>query len=198
MAHVKAPQNTQTRPDIADMIEFVGFADDCRVEGRVDLQDSRLADLLNKQPSITVRDCILVSTLDGHSQSFDELEIGRDELDAVVASGPRGDPRRRLATRPAGVSVKLGPYSAEGFMHGPPAANPFRGLDKKPAMVALTDAVLEYEFCREAVEERFGTLLVNRRLAQSMRLLAGYLTAAGMLPESTPAPTSAPAPRWRP
>jgi len=28
-------------------IDFVGFADDCRVEGKVDLEDARLADMLN-------------------------------------------------------------------------------------------------------------------------------------------------------
>ena len=150
-------------------IDFVGFAEDCRVEGRVDLEDSRLADLLNRRKTITVRDVTLVSTLDGHTQEFDKLEISRDELDIVVASGPRGDPKRRLATKPSGVTVKLGPYCAEGFMHAPPTANPVRSFDRKPAMVAITDAVLEYEFCSEPVSQWFRTLLVNRELAISLR-----------------------------
>ncbi len=150
-------------------IDFVGFAEDCRVEGRVDLEDSRLADLLNRRKTITVHDVTLVSTLDGHTQEFDKLEIARDELDIVVASGPRGDPKRRLATKPNGVTVKLGPYCAEGFMHAPPTANPVRSFDRKPAMVAITDAVLEYEFCSEPVSQWFRTLLVNRELAISLR-----------------------------
>jgi hypothetical protein len=150
-------------------IDFVGFAEDCRVEGRVDLEDSRLADLLNRRKTIAVRDVTLVSTLDGHTQEFDKLEISRDELDIVVASGPRGDPKRRLATKPNSVTVKLGPYCAEGFMHAPPTANPVRGFDRRPAMVAITDAVLEYEFCREPVSQWFRTLLVNRDLAISLR-----------------------------
>jgi hypothetical protein len=153
-------------------IEFVGFADDCRVEGRVDLEDARLADLLNSQQSFTLRDVTLVSTADGHSQQFDELEIQRDELDIVVASGPRGDPKRRLATRPSGVTVKLGPYHAEGFMHAPPTANAVRGFSHRFSMVALTDAVLEYSFCGEPVSEWFRTLLVNRDLAVSLRAVA--------------------------
>ena len=156
-------------------VDFVAFAEDCRVEGKVDLGDSRLADLLNRQETIMVRDCVVTSTADGHAQAFDELEIQRDELDIVVVSGPRGDPSRRLATRPAGVAMQLGPYSAAGFMHGPPTANPVRGFHNKPIMVALTDAVLEYQFCREAVEERFSTVLVNRHLAESLHLLEGYL-----------------------
>ena len=162
-------------------IDFVGFAEDCRVEGRVDLEDSRLADLLNRRKTITLHDVTLVSTLDGHTQEFDELEISRDELDIVVASGPRGDPERRLATKPYGVTVKLGPYCAEGFMHAPPTANPVRSFDRKPAMVAITDAVLEYDFCSEPVSQWFRTLLVNRELAISLRTLTspGGVSGAG-------------------
>jgi hypothetical protein len=150
-------------------IDFVGFADDCRVEGKVDLDDARLADLLNSRQSIVVRDVTLVSTLDGHTQALEQLEINRDELDIVVASGPRGDPKRRLATKPNGVTMKLGPYCAEGFMHAPPTANPVRGIGHRPAMVAITDAVLEYQFCSEPVSEWFRTLLVNREMAVSLR-----------------------------
>ncbi|HEY1167834.1 MAG TPA: hypothetical protein VGE81_02470 [Candidatus Limnocylindrales bacterium] len=152
-------------------IDFVAFSDDCRVEGKVDLEEARLADLLNGSSSIVVRDVTLVSTRDGHKQEFERLEINRDELDIVVANGPRGDSRRRLATRPNSVSLKLGPYAAEGFMHAPPTADPVAGIFHRPAMVAITDAVLEYEFCDETVSEWFRTLLVNRELAVSLRAL---------------------------
>ena len=150
-------------------VEFVGFAEDCRVEGRVDLECARLADLLNTQRTIVVKDALLVSTADGHSTRFEALEIARDDLDIVVASGPRGDPRRRLATRPNGVRVKLGPYSAEGFMHAPPTANPIRDIRHRPVMVAITDAVLEYDYCDNRVSQWYRTLLVNRELAISLR-----------------------------
>ena len=158
--------------DAGTDIDFVGFAEDCRVEGKVDIEDARLADFLNRRKSITVYDCVLVSTLDGHTQEFDTLEISRDELDIVVASGPRGDPKRRLATKQNGVAVKLGPYRAEGFMHAPPTANPVRGFDRRPAMVAITDAVLEYRFCDEPVSQWFRTRLVNREMAISLRAVA--------------------------
>jgi hypothetical protein len=154
---------------MGNKIDFVGFSEDCRVEGKVDLDDARLADLLNSRRSIVVHDVTLVSTLDGHKQAFDKLEIERDELDIVVASGPRGDPKRRLATKPNGVTMKLGPYCAEGFMHAPPTANPVRGINRRPTMVAITDAVLEYQFCDEPVSEWFRTLLVNREMAVSLR-----------------------------
>jgi hypothetical protein len=151
-------------------IDFVGFADDCRVEGKVDLlEDARLADMLNRHPTITVRGATVTSSLDGHTRLLDELEISRDELEIVVASGPRGDPKRRLATKPSGVTMKLGPYSAEGFMHGPPTANPVSDIGRRQPMVALTDVVLEYQFSGEAVSEWHRTLLVNRHMAMSLR-----------------------------
>jgi len=162
-------------------IEFIGYADDCRVEGKVQLEDARLADLLNKSKAIVVRDVLLVSTVDGHTQNFEQLEIERDELNIVVASGPRGDPKRRLATRPSGVAMKLGPYSAEGFVHAPPTANPITGLNSRPTMVAMTDVVLQYESCGEPVSQWYRTVLVNRELALSMRAVtpptASYIPA---------------------
>ncbi len=119
-------------------IEFVGFSDDCRVEGKIDLVDSRLADMLNSSRTIMVREVNLASTADGHTKELEKLEISRDELDIVVASGPRGDPKRRLATKPNRVSMKLGPYCAEGFMHAPPTANPApRRYEASPAPPAI-------------------------------------------------------------
>jgi hypothetical protein len=142
-------------------IDFIGFADDCRVEGKVDLEDARLADFLNRNKAILVKDVMLVSTVDGHTKNFEEL---------------RGDPKRRLATKPSGVAMKLGPYSAEGFMHAPPTANPIRGLRTRPTMVALTDAVLQYESCGEPISEWYRTLLVNRELAISLRAVTAPST----------------------
>lgn len=162
----------QTGETMGTQIDFVGFAEDCRVEGKVDLEDARLADLLNRRPTIVLHDVTLVSNLDGHTQEMARLEIQRDELDIVVASGPRGDPKRRLATKPNGVAMRLGPYCAEGFMHAPPTANPVSGIGRRPIMVAITDAVLEYQFCDQPVSEWFRTLLVNRDLAVSLRTVA--------------------------
>jgi hypothetical protein len=65
--------------------------------------------------------------------------------------------------------MRLGPYSAEGFMHAPPTANPVRDIGHRPTMVAVTDAILEYRFCDEPVSEWFRTLLVNREMAISLR-----------------------------
>ena len=150
-------------------IDFVGYSDDCTVEGRVELECPRLADMLNDRPTILVHDAVLVSTTDGHRTSFDEIEIERGELGIVVASGPRGHPQRRLATRPSEVKVKLGPYSAAGYMHFPATANPVTSMNRRPVMIAITEAVLEYDYCEEPVSESYTTILINRELAISLR-----------------------------
>ena len=160
----------QPRPSAMEtQIDFVGYSDDCTVEGRVGLECSRLADMLNDKPTIVVHDAVVVSTADGHRTTFDELEINREELGIVVASGPRGDPQRRLATRPNEVAVKLGPYSAAGFMHAPATANPIRDFNRRPVMVAITDAMIEYDYCDERVSQWYQTILINRELALSLR-----------------------------
>jgi hypothetical protein len=150
-------------------IDFVGYSEDCTVEGRVELERPRLADMLNDQPTIVVHDAVLVSTADGHSTTFDELEVSRDELGVVVVSGPRGDPGRRLATRPNEVTMKVGPYVAAGYMHAPATTNPVSGLNRRPVMLAMTDAVLEYEYCDEPVSQAYTTILINRELAMYLR-----------------------------
>ena len=154
-------------------VEFVGFAEGCCVTGKVGLGDARLADLLNRQRTIIVKDAVVVRTLDGHIDNFEQLEIGCDELAIVVANGPSGDPRRRMPTTAECVTLQLGPYSAEGFVHAPLSEIAEPGMEDGPAMVALTDAWLEYQFRDEPRSEWFRTLLVNRAMAISLRTVVG-------------------------
>jgi hypothetical protein len=169
---------------VAAEVEFVGFADGCRVEGTIFLEDARLADLLNRQHTIVVRDARVVHTDDGHSQEFPELEVRRDELEVVVANGPRGDPKRRLDTLASCVSMKLGPYLAEGFVHTPQSTPTVWAVGQEPAMVALTDAVLEYELCGKPVSEWFRTVLVNQAVAAGVRQIPLALHTPAETPET--------------
>jgi len=153
-------------------IEFVGFAADCRVEGKLELADARLADLLNREWSIHLRHALVVGTEDGRRRRFDELDIGRHELDVVVASGPSGDPRRRQSTTSDCVAMSLGPYRAEGFIHFPAAARAVANAAGEQPMIALTDATLEYDEGSKRRSRWFRTLLVNRELAASIRIVA--------------------------
>ncbi len=106
------------------MVEIDAYAADCRVHGQVELEEGRLSDQLNRAPELLIRDARLEGLDDGHVVEISEVTIAREELCAVVVSGPRGDVARRLHTRTTRVEVEVGPYRVEGRVHGTPASEP--------------------------------------------------------------------------
>jgi hypothetical protein len=154
-----------------DVIELVGFAADCRLRGAVDLGDRRLTDLLNATPELRLEDVRVESIDDGHVVALEELTVGRDELLAVVAGGPRGEPARRLHTHTIMVEVELGPYRVTGAVHGRPASDPLAAVFQRAAWVPLTDARIAYRSSEGLISESADTLLVNRGLAGSFQVV---------------------------
>ena len=147
------------------MVELAAFAADCRVSGLVEVGDGRVSDLLNDNPAIVFRDAHLDALADGHRVEVPELEVGRDELCAVVATGRRGDPGKRVHTRRVRVEAAVGPYVVRGFAHSSATFDPFiPGLRRVP-WVPVTDATVRYESEGRSVVELVGTLIVNRPLA---------------------------------
>ncbi len=86
-----------------------------------------------------------VALEDGRSIPAQELWVAREELLAVRASGPRGNPGRRSRTRPYPVMLQSGPYRIHGYLHGPPGADPIRQLARRKPMVPLTEAWIMYQ-----------------------------------------------------
>jgi hypothetical protein len=64
-------------------------------------------------------------------------------------------------------------------MHFPATANPVTSMNRRPVMIAITEAVLEYDYCEEPVSESYTTILINRELAISLRAVTN---PAGMQP----------------
>jgi len=153
------------------VIELDAYAVDCRLFGLVDLGDGRLTDFLNATPELRIRDARLESLADGHAMETPELTVARDELCAVVASGPRGDAARRLRTHATRVVADLGPYQIVGLVHSTPASDPLGTALRRAAWVPLTDATVTYRRGLDSVSEDVATLLVNRNVASSIRAL---------------------------
>jgi hypothetical protein len=151
------------------MVEFDAYAVDCRVYGQVELGEGRLSDELDRTPELFIRDARLEDLSDGHVVAMPELTIEREELCAVVASGPRGDPARRLHTRTTRVEVDVGPYRIRGAVHGTPASNPLGLVLRRVAWVPVTEATIRYRRGADDVSEEVGTLLVNRHVMRSFR-----------------------------
>jgi hypothetical protein len=147
------------------VVELAAYAADCRVSGLVEVGDGRVSDMLNDNPAIVFRDARLKALEDGHSVEIPEVEVGRDELCAVVAAGPRGDPAKRVHTRRVAIEASVGPYMVRGFAHSSATFDPFiPGLRRVP-WVPVTDATVRYLADGQPVVELVGTLMVNRPLA---------------------------------
>jgi hypothetical protein len=151
------------------MVEIDAYAADCRVHGQIEVGEGRLSDQLNRTPELLIREARLEGLDDGHLVEMSEIAIARDELCAVVVSGPRGDVTRRLHTRTTHVEVEVGPYLVEGRVHGTSASEPFGVFLRQVAWVPLTEATVKYRCGAGDVSEEIATLLVNRHLVRSFR-----------------------------
>jgi hypothetical protein len=163
-----SPPVEPQRPKQQD-IEFVAYADDCEVRGYMHLDADRLTDSLNDHSELQVSDALLVSLGDNHGHALHQVSIGRDELIAVCARGPRGDAGRRRRTRPWPVEIRSGPYRIRGYLHAPPTVDAFANLRRRSAMVPLTDASIEYGTGAGRRRSSMGTLIVNRDRIEYIR-----------------------------
>ena len=152
------------------MVEFDAYASDCRVYGQVELGEGRLSDQINGTEELHILDARLEDLADGHIVAMPELSVGHEELCAVVATGPRGDPARRLNTRTARVEVEVGPYRVVGRVHGPPTADPFASVLRRAGWIPMTEVTVTYRRGLDDVSEKVVTLLVNRHLMRTFRV----------------------------
>ncbi len=150
-------------------VEFAAYTEDCRIFGFLRLDAERLSDALNAQARLHLVDVLAVALDDGHAVPAAELWVAPDELLAVRASGPRGNPGRRSRTRPYPVMLQSGPYLVHGYLHGPPGADPIRQLARRKPMVPLTEAWIMYQAAGQDHRARVGTLIVNRELLDWVR-----------------------------
>ena len=68
--------------------QLVAWAEDCRLQGEVDLGGGRISDLVNDADLLTFHSATLVALDDGHIVRQSELEVGdsiADELGDVIA-----------------------------------------------------------------------------------------------------------------
>ena len=148
-----------------------------------------MSDQLERAAELLVRDARLEGIAAGRMVAMPELTIARDELCAVVATGPRGDTARRLHTRTRLVEVEVGPYLVVGRAHGTPASEPLGVALRRQAWVPLTEATVMYRCGGGDVREEMATLLVNRDRMRSFR--AVERASLDLLWEKRAAPTDA-------
>jgi hypothetical protein len=154
------------------MVDFEAYALDCRVVGQIELSAPRLSDQLDGTAPLLLRAVQVQGHANGQLVDLPELQVEREELCAVIASGNRGDAARRVVTRRVPVVVDVGPYSIEGMVHGPRAGDPFAAVLKRGQWLPLTQVRVSYQRQNEPVEDEIETLLVNRSLMTRFRRAA--------------------------
>ncbi len=155
------PLYTAVQPEI----EFSAYSEGSRISGQLRLDGERLTDMLNAFEQFVLVDAMVEDLAGGPAVEVDELILSRDELVAVEASGPRGNPDRRVRVRPFPIGAKLGHYLVRGYVHVTPGADPVLAVRRKRPIVPLTDATIEYNLGEDRVQRRSSTILFNRELA---------------------------------
>ncbi|HXG26220.1 MAG TPA: hypothetical protein VNL94_05110 [Candidatus Binatia bacterium] len=141
-------------------IPFTAFAEDCTVQGEVDLRTDRLADFLASTEEFTVDHPSFRALDDGRVVERETADVCRDDLCIVLASGPRGLPERRVWTRQHAVRARIGPYVVIGYLHAPPTVDPLRTTDRRP-LVALTSSLVGYTEAGQPIWVESEAVLVN-------------------------------------
>jgi hypothetical protein len=151
------------------LVPFIGYALGRRFIGYVEIQGERLSDLLNRGPSVVVRETFVESFDDDTVVNLGDGEIDRSILYAVETSEGRGEGSRRIQTIRHRLQVQFGPYSALGLLHALPGQMPLSQLTSRGPMIPLSQATLGYS-CRGALTLRdVDTLIVNRELVDWVR-----------------------------
>jgi hypothetical protein len=152
----------------APLVRFEAFLAAQRLFGWVRLDADRLTDLLNAHDLLRLANVLVEESRDGSAVLADETLIPRSEIVAVVASGPRGDPARRVETRAHPVIIESGVYRVGGLVHAPPGEDPAERFGRGEPMVPLTDAWLEYPWGDRERRDARATVIVNGRSATSI------------------------------
>ncbi len=147
-------------------IEFVGFAGDCTISGKMTMFGERLSDFLNGQERFRVYHVELESLEDGHTVAVDSVSIVRDDLFAVIATGPRGAEKQRVESQTNRLQISTGPYLILGRLHTKPGIDALASVLKREQMIPLTDVTIAYEMAGKFIARDLGAIIVNRMLVE--------------------------------
>jgi len=145
-------------------IDFLAFAADCTVTGKMTMFGERLTDFLNGQERFRVHHLECESLEDGHRAAVDSMSLERNDLLAVVATGPRGNEKQRVTLQTNRLQVSIGPYLILGRIHTKPGVDAVASVMKRDPMIPLTHATIAYEVAGSIVARDLPTIIVNRLL----------------------------------
>jgi hypothetical protein len=170
----------------APLLRFEAFLATERLFGWIRLEATRLTDLLNAHDALHLYNASFESLTDGSTRRADELVVPRSSLLAVSVTGPRGDPALRRWTYSHPVAVQLGEFLMGGYAHAMPGDDALASMLERPPMVPLTDAWLQHWPAGERRRTWIGTMVFNRDLTDSIRLVTEEDLELGQLAPRAP------------
>ncbi|MFL5674385.1 MAG: hypothetical protein ACJ779_05230 [Chloroflexota bacterium] len=145
-------------------MDFVGFAADCTISGKVTMFGERLTDFLNGQERFRIHHVECESLADGHRVAVDSISVERSDLLAVIATGPRGSEKQRVQLHTNRLQMSVGPYVILGHLHVKPGTDPVASVLQRDPMIPFTSATVAYEVAGSIVARDVSTVIVNRLL----------------------------------
>jgi hypothetical protein len=171
-------------PDfVADrpLVGFDAFLPGVHLYGWIRLGEDRLTDLLNEHREVALMNAQLERSPDELPEWHERFVLCRDDLLAVRAGPPRGDPSRRHRSRLHAIAVESGPYLIGGYLHVPPGDRPLDDLHARPPFVPLSMAWLEHWRDGRRIRQWDGTIIFNRERATAVELVSEDLLEFGVL-----------------
>jgi len=156
-------------------VEFQGFASDCTIAGRVTMFGERLTDFLNGQARFLLHHVECESLQDGHKAAVDSISLERDDLLAIVGTGPRGSEKQRLRRDVQRMQLSIGPYIILGRLHVQPGLDPMKSVLQREPMIPLTNATIAYSVS--------GAIVVRDRLMVDW--ISATAEEASIFPDAT-------------
>lgn len=143
-------------------VQFVGYATDCIVEGGTELDRDRVSDLRAGCETFVVEDAELHALDESRTLTLPSVDVLRDDLCVVAATGPRGNSTRRLRTRPFPIRARVGPYEVSGYIHAVPTADPVSTALRRQ-IIPMTDGRIAFRRNGQLIERRHDGMLLNRQ-----------------------------------
>jgi hypothetical protein len=179
-------------------LPVVAYTDELVARGLLAWDGDRLTDALNAAESLLLTDVVVERLADGTTATMSHMRVARDELAAVAADGPRGDPARRVRTQAQPVLIRSGPYEIKGRVHALAGADPIGSLRRRRPMVPLTMATIGFAVGGQPRFVDTDLLIINRDLIDLLGGPPGEEGEAATLavePTNDPATADATPPR---
>lgn len=164
-----APFEPPEAPDLPEL-EFVAYAEDGRLSGRIRIDTGRLSDMLNEHDEYLLVEVLAEPIPQGGTIMIPEILVRRDELLLVHATGPRGEKGLRTRTIPRAMVIQSGPFLVTGDVHAGAGIDPLLYFRRRRPMVPLTNASIEYVTAMGPVCEYVDATVVNRDLIDWVRV----------------------------